>query len=203
MQFSIPITPSINSAFGTPILVAQVPNCEKMNQGLGAQIRAARQSNLGVSVSNYGGWQSNADLWEWPSTEVAEYRRYVHDAILRMAALSLDESDLSKVDIKYRAGSWANMNRDRDYNARHIHPDCDWAVVYYVETGNPKPDTERNGRIELHDPRILSNVSKLNRFGFARGLLITPEPGKMVMFPAWVEHSVHPFYGTGDRISIS
>lgn len=95
------------------------------------------------------------------------------------------------------------MNRHGDYNARHIHPDSDWAVVYYVEVGQPDPVNERNGRIELHDPRILSNMSKLNRFGFARGLLIDPEPGKMVMFPAWMEHSVHPFFGTGDRISIS
>ena len=76
-------------------------------------------------------------------------------------------------------------------------------MVYYVEVGRPDPDNGRNGRIELHDPRILSNMSILNSFGFARSFLIDPEPGKMVMFPSWMEHSVHPFYGTFDRISIA
>ena len=203
MQFSVPVTQNITLTFGTPILTAQVPDCEKMNRGLGAQVRAARQTDQGVGVSNYGGWQSTPDLWEWPSQEVAEYRRYVHDAILRIAALSTEEEDLSKVDVTYKAGSWANMNTDGDYNARHIHPDCDWAVVYYVETGHPDPDNERNGRLELHDPRILANISKLTRYGFARGMLVDPVPGKMVLFPAWIEHSVHPFFGAGDRISIA
>ncbi len=76
-------------------------------------------------------------------------------------------------------------------------------MVYYVEVGRPDPDNGRNGRIELHDPRILSNMSILNSFGFARSFLIDPEPGKMVMFPSWMKHSVHPFYGTFDRISIA
>ncbi|MBT5648726.1 MAG: hypothetical protein HOJ41_12770, partial [Rhodospirillaceae bacterium] len=39
--------------------------------------------------------------------------------------------------------------------------------------------------------------------GFARSLLIDPEPGKMILFPSWMEHAVHPFYGTGQRISIA
>jgi hypothetical protein len=34
-------------------------------------------------------------------------------------------------------------------------------------------------------------------------LLIRPQPGLMVVFPAWIEHWVHPFQGEGQRISIA
>jgi hypothetical protein len=34
-------------------------------------------------------------------------------------------------------------------------------------------------------------------------MLIRPQPGTMLVFPAWIEHSVHPFYGEGHRISIA
>lgn len=203
MEFSYPLTENIMLGFGTPILMAQAPDCEELNRGLGAQIRAARENDKGVGVSNYGGWQSTPNLWDWPSEEAARYRSLVHDAILRIAALTTNEEDLSKVDVTYQAGSWANLNTHGDYNARHIHPDCDWAVVYYVEVGNPDPDTERNGRLEMHDPRFLAQSSNMTRYGFSRGLLVDPLPGKIVLFPGWMEHSVHPFYGTGERISIA
>ena len=33
--------------------------------------------------------------------------------------------------------------------------------------------------------------------------LITPIPGLMVLFPSWLNHLVHPFFGAGERISIA
>jgi uncharacterized protein (TIGR02466 family) len=203
MQYLTPIAPNTALAFTTPILVRRMPAFEPVNRGLGAQIRAAMQRDGGVQISNVGGWQSRPDFWSWESEEAAIWRGWVHGAILRMAALLTEETDLANVDVTYRAGAWVNVNRNGQYNDGHIHPDCDWAVVYYVETGTPDPGWPRNGKIELHDPRTLAFASSLSAFGFARSLLIDPEPGKLVMFPSWIEHSVHPFYGTGERISIA
>lgn len=203
MQYLTPIAPNTALAFATPVLVRKVPDFEIVNRGLGEQIRAAMERDRGVQISNVGGWQSKPDFWSWESDEVATWRGWVHGAILRMAALLTEETDLAKVDVTYRAGAWVNVNRRGHYNDGHIHPDCDWAVVYYVETGTPDPGWPRNGKIELHDPRTLSFASTLAAFGFARSLLIDPEPGKLVMFPSWMTHSVHPFYGTGERISIA
>jgi hypothetical protein len=33
--------------------------------------------------------------------------------------------------------------------------------------------------------------------------LIDPIPGVMVLFPSWLQHFVHPFFGKGERISIA
>ena len=32
---------------------------------------------------------------------------------------------------------------------------------------------------------------------------IAPRPGLMVLFPAWLSHSVEPWDGTGSRISVA
>ena len=203
MEFSYPVTPDISLAFVTPILVRNIPNFEIVNEGLKTQILAARETDNGVSVSNRGGWQSSPTLWDWDTTEIESFKGWVHDSMLRMAALTTQESDLGNVDLEYVAGAWANVNGHGSYNDGHVHPDCDWSCVYYAEIGELEPGWDRNGKFELRDPRIMAQASKLTEYGFARSLLIDPEPGKIILFPAWMEHSVHPFYGSGQRISIA
>ncbi len=100
-------------------------------------------------------------------------------------------------------GGLGQRESSRRHNDAHIHPDCDWSCVYYVDCGQPDEGWERNGLFELHDPRTLAQSSKLGGYGFARSMLIDPEPGKLIMFPSWMAHSVHPFYGSGDRVSIA
>lgn len=203
MRFATPVTENIMLAFGTPILVRQVPDFERVNPGFAAKIREARKNDGGSAISNRGGWQSSPTLWDWDGEEIAEFRRWVHNAVLQIAALTTEETDLDRVDVKYNIGAWANINSEGDYNERHIHPDADWAVVYYVEIGTPESGFEKNGKLEIYDPRTLASSSHMSGYGFARGLVIDPEPGKMVLFPAWVEHGVHPFHGEGDRISVA
>lgn len=203
MDLAYPITPDISIAFATPILVRNIPDFEAVNTGLVEQVLAARERDESVCVSNRGGWHSAPTLWEWDTPEIAAFRNWVHNAMLRMAALPSKETSLRNVDIDYVAGAWANVNDHGSYNDAHVHPDCDWSCVYYAASGVPEPGWERNGQFELRDPRNVAQMSKLGRYGFARSLLIDPEPGKMIMFPAWMEHLVHPFYGEGQRISIA
>ncbi len=203
MDFSFPITQDISIAFATPVLVRTISNFETVNEGLKKQVYAAREEDGGVSISNRGGWQSSPTLWNWETPEVEAFKGWVHDSMLRMAALLTQETDLGNVDLQYVAGGWANINGQGNYNDGHVHPDCDWSCVYYAQAGELEPGWDRNGKFELHDPRTLAQASKLAGYGFARSLLIDPEPGKLILFPAWMEHSVHPFYGTGERISLA
>jgi uncharacterized protein (TIGR02466 family) len=203
MDFSFPITPDISIAFATPLLVRTVPGYEKVNEALVEQVVAARDEDQGVRVSNRGGWHSSPTLWDWETPEIEALKGWVHDGMLRMAALSTQETNLRNVDLEYVAGAWANINEHGSYNDPHVHPDCDWSCVYYASSGEPEPGWERNGQFELRDPRVMAQSSKLGGYGFARSLLIDPEPGKMILFPAWMEHAVHPFYGAGERISIA
>jgi uncharacterized protein (TIGR02466 family) len=59
------------------------------------------------------------------------------------------------------------------------------------------------GRLELIDPRAGAHMLQLERNAFEGRYLVEPMPGLMVMFPSWLKHMVHPFHGSGERISIS
>ena len=111
MDFSFPITPDISIAFATPLLVRKVPGYEKVNEALVEQVVAARDEDQGLRVSNSGGWHSSPTLWDWETPEVEALKGWVHDCMLRMAALSTQETNLRNVDLEYVAGAWANINQ--------------------------------------------------------------------------------------------
>jgi uncharacterized protein (TIGR02466 family) len=105
--------------------------------------------------------------------------------------------------INLQMDCWANVSRRGQYNSVHDHAGATWSGVYYVSGGEPDNDDPLNGKLELLDPRIGVNV-----FGGEEGLFggryfVEPMPGLMVIFPGWLKHMVHPFTGSGERISIS
>jgi uncharacterized protein (TIGR02466 family) len=185
-------------------MVRAIPDHAPVTAALRAEILAAAERDGGVTVSNRGGWQSKPDLWNWDSDAADAYRDWVDGCVRRMCALPTGATDLSGIDVEYEAVAWANVNSAGAYNDAHIHANNDWAVVCYVDAGGEKdPGWDRNGMIELHDPRTLAQTSDLAAYGFARSFLLDPQPGQMLMFPAWMSHSVHPFYGQGVRISVA
>ena len=87
------------------------------------------------------------------------------------------------------------MLRDGGYNKPHNHPGAVWSAVYYVSSGDPYPDPPDNGNFEFMDPR------GGNLHGGKE--IVRPEPGLLMVFPAWLFHYVNPYHGEGERISIA
>lgn len=201
----VPITQEVSSAFGTPILKRAVGSATAINVGLERAILA--RAELGAPnrrISNAGGWQSLPDLLDWPEPEIKLLVQEADRSIQQICALPATlahQPDPPRV--RYDAYAWANINRPGDYNMLHLHPNNHWSVVYYVATGRLFPDTPINGRIELRDPRPAATFARMPGFNTGQPMLIRPQPGMMLVFPAWIEHSVHPFYGEGHRISIA
>jgi uncharacterized protein (TIGR02466 family) len=178
-----------------------------LNQGLERAILARRQSGQGHRLSNVGGWQSVQDLLNWPAPEVTMLMGEVDRVVQQVSAMPamIDPRYAAQGDkrVAYHAQAWANINEAGHYNTAHIHAGNHWSVVYYVTTGEPAPGYPLNGRLELRDPRPGAPFGHVAGFGFGSSMMILPEPGLIVLFPAWVEHSVHPFHGRGQRISIA
>ena len=105
--------------------------------------------------------------------------------------------------VAYKAYGWANVNESGHYNTLHMHPGSQWSVVYYVAAGTPNSDSPLNGRLELRDPRPAAEYARMPGFTCGQPLLVMPAAGLMVVFPAWIEHGVHPYQGDGPRISIA
>jgi len=202
MSLDVAVAPDITLTFGVPVMIQKVADAEPTTQALRRTILAREQASPGTNKSNADGWHSEETLLSWPEPEIATLKRWIDDAVRRMCGLPTRNRP-NAVRLEYRATAWANVNRHGQYNTIHVHPGSHWAVVYYIAVGDEEPGHQFNGLLELRDPRPGATHGRLPGFMFGRALTVRPQPGLLVVFPAWIEHGVHPFYGTGERISIA
>jgi uncharacterized protein (TIGR02466 family) len=78
-----------------------------------------------------------------------------------------------------------------------------WSGVYYITQGDPDTSIPQNGMLELFDPRDAANYIQIQHTIFDAKQFIENIPGRMVMWPSWLKHMVHPFKGDSERISIA
>ena len=99
---------------------------------------------------------------------------------------------------------WVNINPRFAYNALHDHPHSMLSGVYYVRAN------EDSGCLRFRDPRAAKRMSpwpvksleKRDQRHWDR-VDYKPLPGRLIMFPSWLEHDVEPNLGEEERISIS
>jgi uncharacterized protein (TIGR02466 family) len=104
---------------------------------------------------------------------------------------------------------WANINRLGDYHDPHNHPHSYLSGTYYVATPDQagsvatRPDA-RPGRISFYDPRGAANMTAIRGDGQIEAEhTVTPGAGDILLWPAFLQHFVHPNLVPEPRISLS
>ena len=149
----------------------------------------------GVSKTNYKGWHSTTDMHTKP-----EYSQLVTE-LMRMQKEIYDNEHIDRHAIL--GNMWANINPPGGLNQPHIHPNALFSGVYYVKS-QPK-----SGRLKIYDPRPGANMNMPSRKpgdpgrDLWRDANIEPIPGRIIMFPAWLWHSVEENISDDIRISVS
>ncbi len=112
---------------------------------------------------------------------------------------------LEFLDVVYESvritGCWANVNAPHTSHREHIHPNNYLSAVYYVQA-----DDGAN-QFTIDDPRpqrhmIKPRVAESTPFNAAR-FNLSVKPGDLLLFPAWLPHSVDFNRSNRVRISIS
>jgi len=165
------------------------------NEQLSRDIVNWSNQDKGVEKTNYKGWHSTTDMASKP-----EYKLLV-DELFKMQQEIYEKEHL---DRQPRLGNmWANINPPRGMNSPHIHPNSLFSGVYYVKS-NPKA-----GRLKIYDPRPGVQFNMPSRKegdpgkDLWRDVNIDPIPGRIIMFPAWLWHSVEENISDKTRISVS
>jgi uncharacterized protein (TIGR02466 family) len=196
------LTKSFAMLFGTPVTVHPWPDSEAVNTELSKLVLAKEAEEGGLQLSNVGGWHSKPDLFSWDADCVRTIRDHIGRMFVEMTRITMAEL-IGHRNIDFALKGWANVNRDRSYNLVHNHPNHVWSGTYYVATGTPATDDRFNGRLELLDPRNGVGLFGIGGRSTGTRCLVDPKPGTTVVFPSWLNHQVHPFHGTGARISIA
>lgn len=104
---------------------------------------------------------------------------------------------------------WANVNRLGDYHGLHNHPHAYLSGTYYVAV--PPQSTKLGKRLDLtpgaisfYDPRAQANANAIAKDGEINSEhLVQPSAGMLLLWPAWLQHFIHPNHSEKPRISIS
>lgn len=86
---------------------------------------------------------------------------------------------------------WASVHTPESAHQPHVTDDALVGGVYYVRT---PPDA---GKLHIFDPRGKSPLDLADPLAFPsppfhRGVRVSPEEGKLILFPGWLVHSVVP-----------
>ena len=141
-----------------------------------------------------------------PSTELPEEMSHF---ILNMARGYLLNSGLHFMDVDYSKipleidKIWTTDSKENDYIANHSHFGL-VAGVMYLKVPPQVAEFNDEGKFYVHhDEPGFTDVNPLTSIRPKGTDLIVPEEGKMTVFPAWLKHSVSPFYGPGIRRAAS
>lgn len=139
-------------------------------------------------------WQTEARLHARP--EFQDLTRMFMTAAT--GVLNQLEVDYGPLDI---TGCWANVNPTAGIHPAHNHPNNYLSGVYYVRVP-PGSDA-----IQFHDPRpqITMVAPRVKRYNAYNSIVanVRVRPGQLILFPAWLVHSVEPNPTQQLRMSIS
>lgn len=179
-----------------PTLVWQVQLNAELHQAIDAKILPAVDSmrHSGPKLAPGHGWQSNQTLHK-----LEEFRDLVTcinksaRSVLRFWRIGYDAFEIT--------GCWANVLAKGAAHRAHSHPNNFLSGVYYIQT-HPGADT-----INFHDPRnqpgiIRPPVTELTAENTDQ-VVVKVKNGTLLMFPAYLQHSVDTNRSEHERLSIS
>jgi uncharacterized protein (TIGR02466 family) len=111
--------------------------------------------------------------------------------------------------IEWSLQGWGNVNRLGDYHDPHNHPHAYLSGTYYVRMPDSRAPLRnrsdvRPGCITFYDPRGAVNMTAIKDDPqIEPELTVTPKPGMILLWPAFIMHYVHPNLSEELRISIS
>tara|TARA_Y100001970_G_scaffold272512_1_gene369315 strand:- start:75 stop:680 length:606 start_codon:yes stop_codon:yes gene_type:complete len=188
----------IYKSFPTPVFHYTLENYEEFNSDLVNYILNIKNQNKdGITKSNQGGWHSpNFDLKNDKSAKkfVSVFDKYVEKTIKEIGW----NYDSSRAIIE---AMWSIINKKGSFNIQHNHPNAFLSSAYYVKF--PK----NSGNIKFFDPREQKNIRypKIKKFTEMSAPIVEvgPKEGDLLIFPAYLYHSVSENLSEKDRIIVS
>jgi len=148
----------------------------------------------GVIISNQGGWQSS-------DFSVNNEYDPLHSFLINCLAgfPVIQESFNIKID------AWVNINKPGDCNIKHNHPGSDLAGVLWIKC------SKNCGVIEFDSPSLFQSHTQIssytedfkNQNNLFHSYYFNPTEGRILVFPAHLDHHVQKNKSTEDRISVS
>jgi uncharacterized protein (TIGR02466 family) len=179
-----------------PTLLWKVQLRAELHQAINAKILGAlarMRRDLPVLAPG-GGWQSDHALHRREDFgELVSCVNKASKSVLQFLRIGYDAFEIT--------GCWANVLAKGAAHGGHSHPNNFLNGVYYVRTG-AGADT-----INFHDPRVQTGIIRPPVVELTAEntdqVVVRVKNGTLLLFPAYLRHSVDPNTGEEERVSIS
>jgi uncharacterized protein (TIGR02466 family) len=174
-------------------------NIEEPNSALLKIIRDLDKSHRNVTIEYRDHNLLNIDTpgTNWLRSEVN------HSVIDYFRTIGID------YPVNWQIHAWSNINRKGDYHDTHNHPHSYLSGTYYLKVPGilknlPNRSDVRPNHITFYDPRPGVNMNSINKDPYIDPeYTIYPKVGDLLMWPAFLNHFVHPNLNDKTRISLS
>ena len=190
---------NILKLFPQPVFKYQVDNFKKINEELTKYIyELNKKDNIGVNKSNINGWHSRSfdfnEKENVPNKFYSHINSYIEDVFSKLGW----EYDKTKIKC---TSMWAIINKKGNFNIEHTHPNNYLSAAYYVKA----PDN--CGNFKATNPNILSRhirakTKQANELN-SNSASIKINEGDLLIFPAYLPHSVEENKSNEDRVIVS
>lgn len=187
--------------FETPLLVLDLPDAEALNAAVLEWLPGRRARDPGIQRANGGGWHSTPDLTVSGDPLCARLMNRLVGTAQQMLRLHYSQDDRPAPPFGVAVQAWLMVLGVNDYVLPHDHAGAHWSAAYYVDPGDGPLDGPSGCIAFLHPVNGLPQIPGLPSEGTE--FSVRPQAGRLVLFPAWLKHYVHPYRGARDRVVVS
>lgn len=183
----------------TLLLEREIPGHDAPNKVLVEVIEGLEKENRDLTTDYLGG---NLMVNSHPAVQ------WLRDCINKTVIDYFHQLEMG-YPINWSLQGWANINRTGDYHDPHNHPHAYLSGTYYVRVPDAAPVVGsrrdvRPGCISFYDPRGAVNMTAIRRDpNIEAEFTVTPRAGLILLWPAFLQHFVHPNLCRQPRVSIS
>jgi uncharacterized protein (TIGR02466 family) len=96
-------------------------------------------------------------------------------------------------------GGWFNIYKKNDYQEFHDHGEHSLSAVYFL-----KSDPKKDAKLIFKNPIPNAyNMPEYNFINFSKKAIYDPVPGRLIIFPSYLEHCVEQQKTNNVRISVA
>jgi len=110
-------------------------------------------------------------------------------------------------------GIWFQISNHGVHHDIHTHGNCSWSGVYCLQVDDDAARQAHpvfgalNGVTRFYGPHFQhlggAHVDFGNAYLQQAHFDVAPQPGQLIVFPAWLAHQAMPYQGSADRIIVS
>ena len=181
--------------FKTPLFTCNLDSTRHMVPKLKKYAYHQEKYKSGRNVSNIGGHQTPFITIE----KEPLYKELIDLLISEIKGVVVAMNYHSEKQIVI-GQCWININRKNHLNMPHIHPNTDFAGVYFIKTDSNTPIGFKNPDIIVHQHE--DRYTDYNAYN-TEGHMYYPKDNDFIMFPSHIEHWVDENKTDIPRISLA